>query len=133
MAFTYAGTFSTDLDKIRHSIRDVIEDEGILPNGNNFSDAEIAFELTLVVAWLDVVPKLLRVAANAWAARAAMMEEGDAHMEDTRSIVKHLRDQAKDWEKSVIPSMTGKSTGMIGYNEDADIVLPFYETGIASV
>ena len=133
MTFTYAGIFSTDLDKIRHSIRDVIEDEGILPGGYNFSDGEITFELTLVESWFYVVPKLLRVTSNAWASRAAMMEEGDAHMEDTRSITKHLRDQAKNWEEEVISKMTGKAGNLVSYYDDATATLPFYETGVEAV
>lgn len=41
MAFTYAGTLTTDLDYIRFKINDTVENSGVKPNGGNFSDAEI--------------------------------------------------------------------------------------------
>lgn len=130
MTFNYDDTLSADRDKIRHSIRDVTENEGILPGGKNFSDAEITFELTICDSWEYVVPKLLRLASNAWAARAAMLEEGSAHMEDTRSITRHLAARADSWEKDVLPRIEGISS-VVSYEETTP-TLPFYETEVTT-
>lgn len=129
MAFTYSTALSVNRDKIRHSIRDVTENSGILPDGKNYSDEEITFELTLVDSWEYVVPKLLRVTANAWSARAAMLEEGSSHMEDTRSIANNLRKAADDWEKNVINNMSSES--LVSYVKSTP-TLPFYETGVTT-
>ena len=131
MAFTYTDTLLTARDKIRHSIRDTVSARGILPEGKNFSDNEIAFELTLNSDWRYVVPKLLNVAANGWSARAAMLEEGDAHMEDTRSVATRLREQAKEWRNTVLAEAEG--AGLISWYEDAARPFPFYETGVSGV
>lgn len=125
MAFTYSTALTTNLSKVRHAIRDVTQNKGILPGGANFADEEINFEVTLTGSWQKAVPKLLRVAAIAWAARAAMMEEGDAHMEDTRSVSDKLTKQADEWEKQ---QMRQSAYTLVSWYEDAEQRLPFYET-----
>ncbi len=46
MTFTYNVTPSTDLDLIRLTIGDNVEDTGVKPNGTNYSDEEINFFLS---------------------------------------------------------------------------------------
>lgn len=42
MTFTYDGTLTTNLDKIRFKIQDTVSGSGIKPNNGNFTDEEIA-------------------------------------------------------------------------------------------
>ncbi len=46
MAFTYIGDLSTDLDKVRFDIGDVVSGTGILPDGLNIPDATISAVIT---------------------------------------------------------------------------------------
>jgi hypothetical protein len=69
MTFTYIGDLSTDLDEIRFTIGDTIEDDGVKPgtgSATNFSDEEIEGLLLLEGSVIRAVGRIYQTLANIW-------------------------------------------------------------------
>lgn len=69
MGFTYIGDLSTDLDEIRFTIGDTVENDGVKPgtgSATNFSDEEITGLLTREGSVIRTLGRLYQVLANSW-------------------------------------------------------------------
>jgi len=66
MAFTYAGTYDSDREKVCENIRDVTSGSGPLPGDANFSDELIAGIITDEGTWQRAVAACFEMLASAW-------------------------------------------------------------------
>jgi hypothetical protein len=119
MAFTYAGTLATDLDKVRFYINDVTENSGPKPGGGNFTDAELTNLVTAEGSWRKAVAAAFETLAAAWSTyvdttvgprRQSLSQVADAY-----------RDMAKQWRKlygAASSSGTRAPTRIDGYSDD---------------
>ena len=84
MAFTY--DLSTTTGRIRRMAGDTIEDAGPLPDGRNFSDAEIAFFYDIEGSHVQRgAAAALEALAAAWAAYEGRYREGPVDEESLSS------------------------------------------------
>jgi hypothetical protein len=67
MAVTYVGDLSTDLDKVRFHLNDKTHDDGPLPGGSNFTDAELNGLITEQGTWQRAVATGFDALETAWA------------------------------------------------------------------
>lgn len=67
MTFTYVGTLTTDLDKVRFRINDTVENSGVKPDGGNFTDEEINGLLTLEGNVNRTIAALYETLSSVWA------------------------------------------------------------------
>lgn len=67
MTFTYVGTLTTDLDKIRFKIQDTASGSGPKPSSANFTDEEIAGLLAIEGTVNQTVAALYEALAAIWA------------------------------------------------------------------
>jgi hypothetical protein len=66
MAFTYLGTLTTDLDRVRFYIHDTADSDGPLPGDANFSDEELGGLVTLEGSWQRAVAAAFEALSAAW-------------------------------------------------------------------
>lgn len=68
MTFTYVGTLTTDLDRIRFEIQDTVASpSGVKPGGANFTDEEIEGVLTVAGSVSAAIGMLYKALWIAWA------------------------------------------------------------------
>lgn len=129
MAFTYTGTLSTDLEKVRFNIGDTIEGRGVKPDrtASNFSDAEITGLLTIEGTWQRATAAAFEALAATWAAYP------QTYNNDTSSrnwdAAREFRAQAKEWRDQYGYGDTGASsfssvtmTRADGYSNNLDAI-----------
>ncbi len=130
MAFTYDATQTTDLAKLRRAIHDTnnASGMGVLPDGNNLSDAELQVYLDNATYWYTAVPPVLRLIAGAYALLPRTIS-GVGYSESMAGIAEDLRRQADEWERK--PPIDDASGGFGWYDEsekffgsDREQVLP---------
>lgn len=122
MTFTYAGTLSTDLDKIRFKIGDTTSGSGPKPSGGNYTDEEIAGLLTLEGSVNRTIAALYENLAAIW-----------AHYVDTQigprdeklsQVANRYWNLAKEWRDEYGTSTSTLSTGFVtrqdAYSDDID-------------
>ena len=99
MAFTYNDSLATDRDLVRFHLGDVVDSSGPRPGGRNFSDREIAYNLTTVTGtngWRLIVGRLLIVLSNEWAQHARNITIGE-YREDATKTGETFKQRADDW------------------------------------
>ena len=94
MGFTYTDTLLTDLDKLRYAIQDTVADQGIKPNGSNFSDEEIGGLVTLEGSWQRATAAAFEALSSIWATQENYNHDG---LNRTWDASKHFRELAKKW------------------------------------
>jgi len=113
---------STDIGKVRFAIGDTditTEGAGVKPNGQNFTDPEIqAFITQADNQWSFAVPSLLRILANMYAMRAAVIEQ-EQYREDLTRIAGELRKSAQDWADNQSVDDDGGMASAFSSNTDA--------------
>ena len=77
MAFTYLGTLSNDLDKVRFFIGDTVENSGPKPSGGNYTDAELTGLITTAGSWQQAVVLTFRNLASRWSSQASTVQIGE--------------------------------------------------------
>lgn len=120
MTFTYAGTLTTDLDKIRFKIQDTVENSGVKPNGGNFSDEEINGLLDVEGNVNRTVAALYEALATVWAnyvdTKIGPRDEKLSQIADRYvKIAKQWRD---DYGYGTQTLTTGFVTRVDGYSSD---------------
>jgi hypothetical protein len=76
MTFTYAGTLTTDLDKVRFYIQDTTSSSGPKPDGVNFTDAELNGLLTTEGSVGRAVAACFETLAAVWRTRYNFTSDG---------------------------------------------------------
>ncbi len=126
MTFTYAGTLSTNLDRVRFWLHDITQNAGPLPGDVNFTDSELDGLLTVEGSWQRAVAAGYEALAAAWLRHVSSNADG---LQLARSdIAKGYAEQAKRWRldygtssKSLTASTGGRAvTRMDGYSDDVD-------------
>jgi hypothetical protein len=108
MAFTYNGTLTTDLDRVRFYLGDVTSGSGPLPGDANFTDAELSGLITAEGSWQCAVAAGYERLATSWRKFPSFMADG---MQLQRSdIAKGFEDQAKEWRKKYGSGSTASSS-----------------------
>lgn len=120
MTFTYAGTLTTDLDKIRFRVQDTVSGSGPKPNGGNFTDEEINGLLTVEGNVNRTIAALYEALAATWAAyvdtRIGPRDEKLSQVADRYTkIAKQWRD---DYGYGTQTLSTGFATRVDGYSDD---------------
>ena len=95
MAFTYAGTYDSDREKIRENIRDTVSGSGPLPADANFSDALIAGIITDEGSWQRTVAACFEMLASAWSRFPSYSTDGLKL--DRSDIAEAFAKTAKEW------------------------------------
>ena len=119
MAFTYAGTLTTNLDKIRFYLGDVTEDGGPRPSDGNFSDAEIAGLVTAEGTWQRAVAAGFERLAAEW--RRYPTFKADGLSLNRSDIAKGFWEQAQDWRGKFGRTVSIKTAGQVkvdAYSDD---------------
>lgn len=119
MTFTYNADVSTDRDKVRLAVFDTVENEGPLPTGTNFTDAEIDAFLDQESSWQRAVARALETLANAWATSVTFKADG---VTVTRTdVVREYRQLARDWRRRYGGMWRGGSSAVLrkdGFSDD---------------
>jgi hypothetical protein len=95
MAFTYAGTLATDLDKVRFYIGDKVANAGPRPGDGNFTDAEITGALALDDTWQETVAGMFDTLAAEWIRYPSF--QADNFAISRSHIAKNYQAQAQWW------------------------------------
>ena len=95
MTFTYVGDYSTDLDKVRENIRDVVSGSGPRPADANFTDALINGIITDEGSWQRAVAALFEMLAAEWRRHPSYSTDGLRL--DRSDIADGFEKTAKDW------------------------------------
>ena len=121
MAFTYAGTYDSDREKVRENIRDTVENSGPLPGDANFSDALLAGIITAEGSWQRAVAACFEMLASAWSRFPTYSTDGlkldrsdiaDAHT----AAAKKWREDFGRAAKSYSPAMVAGQKTIDGYS-----------------
>ena len=119
MTLTYAGDYSTDLDKIRFHIADTTASSGPRPAGANFTDEVLTPLITAQGTWQRAVAVVLDVLATEWS-RYADITVGPRR-ESYSQIADSYRKQAAQWRKdnSILPgALVAGVIRVDGYSDD---------------
>ena len=119
MAFTYNGTLTTNLDRVRFQIGDVTEDGGPRPSDGNFTDAEINQLITNEGTWQRAVAACFERLATEWTRYPSFKADG---LSLNRSdIAKGYRMQAESWRQQygrTVPIAVAGQITKDGYSDD---------------
>lgn len=123
MTFTYAGTLTTDLDKVRFYIGDITSGTGIRPSGANFTDEEIGGLVTLEGSWQKAVAAIYETLAAEYA-RYVNLTLGPRR-EELSAAATRYESLAKTWRKEYGTTSSGRAgsrpvTRVDGYSQDID-------------
>jgi hypothetical protein len=127
MAFTYSGTLTTNLDKVRFYLQDITSGAGPKPGDGNFTDAELEGLITAEGSWQRAVAAGFETLAIAWRKYPSFTADG---LQLARSdIAKGFAEQAKEWRKLHGSSTTARTgvagsrapTRVDGYSSDVDV------------
>ena len=124
MTFTYAGTLATDLDKIRFKIADTVEDDGVKPDGGNFTDEE----LNGLMSMEGTVNRTIAAAYEALAVIWANYVDTKIGPRDEKlsQVAKRYSNLAKQWRADWgyggggVTLTTGWVTRVDGYSDNID-------------
>ena len=95
MAFSYAGSMSTDLDRVRFYLGDTEQGSGPKPNGENFSNDEVVGLITHEGDWRLAVAAGYETLAAMWAKNTSFSVVNGSF---TRSdAAQRFLDLAEDW------------------------------------
>lgn len=97
MAFTYNGTLTTNLDRCRFYLQDVVSAAGPKPSDGNFTDAELEALVTLEGNWQRAVAAGFEALAAAW--QKHVTYSADGLQIDRSDIAKGYAEKAADWRK----------------------------------
>jgi hypothetical protein len=120
MAFTYVGDLSTDLDNVRFTIGDTVENSGPKPNSANFTDAELNGLISREGSWQRAVAGAFEALAGYYAPQVdiALGPRREAMSQAAESY----KSQAKDWRKQYGSSTSSVSSSAMvrrdGYSDD---------------
>lgn len=123
MTFTYAGTLTTDLDKVRFYIQDTTASSGPKPDGGNFTDEELGGLIAAEGSWGRAVAGAFEALAALWSPRYNFASEGQRF--DRASVAKQHAEAALTWRKKY--GSTGSRVG-----STATTRVDAYSTDIAS-
>jgi len=125
VSFTYNGTLTTDMDKVRFHIGDTTNAAGPKPADVNFTDAELTGLVTLEGTWQRATAAAFENLAALWARHPSFNADG---MSSSQSdIAAQYRASAKEWRDRFGTAGTtscGSSavTRSDGYSDDLDNV-----------
>ena len=125
MTHTYAGDYSTDLEKTRFHIGDPTEDSGPLPTDANFTDEVLTPLITAAGSWQKAVAKLFDTLAAEWSQYSVIWVGPRKEEFDKVSIA--YAERAKKWRadygiKTGTTAGTKTVTRKDGYSDDKDNV-----------
>ncbi len=109
MAFTYAGTQTTDLDRVRSYVPDKVSGAGPNTDGSNFSDEEIAGFILTEGTWQRAVAAIYESLAGSWSTLADLTV--GPRREQFSGVAEQYRKLA---EKSRADFGSGINTGQSG-------------------
>ena len=119
MAFTYRGTLTTDLDRVRFHVGDVAYDAGPRPADGNFTDAELNALVTLEGSWQRAVAAVFERLAAEWTRYPNFSTDG--LRVDRSDIAAGFQAQAAKWRKDFPRPVGVKVAGQItkdAYSDD---------------
>ena len=124
MAFTYAGTLATNLDKARFYLQDTVENSGPKPGDGNFADAELSGLITAEGSWQRAVAAGFETLAAAW--RRYPDFKADGLTLNRSDIADGYAAQAKVWRAKYGSASSGAGSRAVtrrdGYSDDVDNV-----------
>jgi hypothetical protein len=97
MAFTYVGTLTTDLDRVRFHLGDTAYEAGPRPADANFTDAELNGLVTLEGNWQRAVAAGFERLAAEWTRYPNFSTDG--LRVDRSDIAAGFKAQAAQWRK----------------------------------
>ena len=119
MAFTYNGTLTTNLDRVRFHLGDVTENAGPRPSDGNFTDAELGALVTDEGTWQRAVAAGFERLATEWTRHPTFKADG---LSLNRSdVAKGYREDAKLWREQYGYTRPTYVAGQItkdGYSDD---------------
>ncbi len=120
MAFTYAGTLSTDLDKVRFYIGDTVSSAGPKPSDGNFTDAELSGLITAEGSWQRAVAGAFETLSSVWAGRVD--HTAGPRSKSMSQVADRYAKLAAEWRIKYGGSTTGAGTRhptrVDGYSSD---------------
>lgn len=124
MTFTYLGTLTTDLDKVRMYTGDTSNapDAGVKPGGYNFHDAELNGIITAEGSWQRAVAGVYEILAALFAQEVDEKNEKISTMYSQKAA--RYQAMAKQWRDKYGMSSGGGTvttsavTRIDGYSED---------------
>jgi len=122
MTFTYNGNLATDLDVIRFRVRDTSENDGVRPNGGNFSDEEISGLLTIEGNPNRTVAALYEALATEWSNYVdTKIGPRDEKLSQVATRYQQLATQYRsDYGYGATTLTTGFVTRVDGYSDNID-------------
>lgn len=107
MTFTYSTALSTTRDKVRFELGDVLELQGLRPNGKNFSDEEITYAYAQEGSHLmKTVARLCEILSREYAAYAGFQALSESAGEYNRKSAEFAKRAAE------IRAVTGDAFGV---------------------
>lgn len=119
MSWNYLTTLTTDRDIVRFNIGDRVENEGVRPDGANFSDEEITYLLTKCGSVDAACVLAFRILANEWTQYALTEREGEASLAAT-NVADMYRQRAKDWANDTGVSLGAAMTTGLNFRKTDD-------------
>jgi hypothetical protein len=120
MTFTYLGTLTTNLDKVRFYIQDTVANDGPKPDDLNFTDEELTGLISVEGSWQRAVAGAFEALAAAWT-RYADIQIGTIR-ESMLAVAESYLRQAKRWREQYGGSASGigtrHPTRVDGYSSD---------------
>ena len=119
MTLTYAGDYSTDLEKTRFHLSDTTTSSGPRPTGANFTDEVLTPLITAQGTWQRAVAVVLDVLATEWS-RYSDITVGPRR-ESYSQIAGNYRKQAAQWRKDygILPgALVAGVIRVDGYSDD---------------
>lgn len=95
MTYTYIGNLSTNLDKVRFYIGDVVSGTGPKPTGGNFTDEEIGGLITAEGSWEKAVAAIFEILAGMYSSYVDITV--GPRREALSQASKSYREQASEW------------------------------------
>lgn len=124
MTVTYVGDLSTDLDNVRFSIADTVEDSGPKPSGGNFTDEELTPLIAREGSWQRAVAACFDALEAEWT-KYADISVGPRRESYSQIAVRYAV-KAREWRKmhgltavKVMTTRTVRKDNYAGYTDDA--------------
>jgi hypothetical protein len=127
MSLTYNGTLTTDLDRVRFYLGDMVTNSGPKPADANFTDAELTGLISLEGSWDRAVAAGFETLAALWSKHVTFSADGMSASQS--DVAKQFADSAAKWRLRT-GSAPGTSCGSSpstradGYSDDLDNVTP---------
>ena len=119
MTLTYVGDYSTDLDKVRFHIGDIVASGGPRPADANYTDEVLTPLITAAGSWQRAVAMLLDNLAIEWT-RHSNITVGPRR-QDFSDVARGYRLQAKEWraDNNILPGVIVAGVIRVdGYSDD---------------